>query len=378
MMKSLITRLFTSGDRVQSSMSSSAEGEVEKNHQLLLTPPPVWTRIMIWGLSIGSVSLVVWASVNKLEETSSLPGQLETLSSEVSIKSPDTALVAEVKVRQYQTVSARQVLFVLSREDLDPRLQSLKRKISMLEQRNDQEQLSFRNRLLQTKAQIQLNADIVARLAGLFKQGSVQEVQLLEKKNQLFQSRQEFQVLLAEMAKASTNFRIEFNDVNNQLEELQGRSKQFDIQAPIAGTLQRMAVQSKGERVQAGDVLATVVPKEGLIASVQVSSRLAAPITPGKPAEITVDAFPSNDFGTLKGEVESISPTTSTPDAKGQAPAYMARIRIPPAGIPARFPAESLRSGMGITARVVLEEKPMISLVFDFVNDLFKPMTERR
>ncbi len=111
---------------------------------------------------------------------------------------------------------------------------------------------------------------------------------------------------------------------------------------------------------------------------VQVSSRLAAPITPGKPAEITVDAFPSNDFGTLKGEVESISPTTSTPDAKGQAPAYMARIRIPPAGIPARFPAESLRSGMGITARVVLEEKPMISLVFDFVNDLFKPMTERR
>jgi hypothetical protein len=33
---------------------------------------------------------------------------------------------------------------------------------------------------------------------------------------------------------------------------------------------------------------------------------------------------------------------------------------------------------MGITARVVLEEKPMISLVFDFVNDLFKPMTERR
>jgi hypothetical protein len=33
---------------------------------------------------------------------------------------------------------------------------------------------------------------------------------------------------------------------------------------------------------------------------------------------------------------------------------------------------------MGITARVVLEEKPMISLVFDFVRDLFKPMTERR
>ena len=196
-MKSLIARLRTSGDRAQSSHSSSSEGELEKKHQLLLTPPPVWSRILIWGLSIGSVSLVVWGFVNKLEETSNLPGQLETLRSEVSIKSPDTALVAEVKVRQYQTVHASQVLFVLSREDLDPRLQSLKRKLSMLEQRNDQEQLSFSNRILQTEAQIRLNADLVSRLAGLLEQGSVQEVQLLEKKNQLFQSRQEFQVLLA-------------------------------------------------------------------------------------------------------------------------------------------------------------------------------------
>ena len=56
----------------------------------------------------------------------------------------------------------------------------------------------------------------------------------------------------------------------------------------------------------------------------------------------------------------------------------MARIRISPSGIPAEFPAASLRSGMGITARVVLKEKPVISLVFDFVRDLFQPMADRR
>lgn len=130
--------------------------------------------------------------------------------------------------------------------------------------------------------------------------------------------------------------------------------------------------------MQAGDVLATVVPGEALIASVQVSSRLAAPITPGKAAVITVDAFPADEYGSLNGEVDSISPTTSAADAQGQAPAYMARIRIPASGIPSGFPAGSLRSGMGITARVVLHEKPVISLVFDFVQDLFKPMAERR
>jgi hypothetical protein len=33
---------------------------------------------------------------------------------------------------------------------------------------------------------------------------------------------------------------------------------------------------------------------------------------------------------------------------------------------------------MGVTARVVLHKKPVISLVFDFVEDLFKPMSDRR
>jgi multidrug resistance efflux pump len=349
---------------------------------MLLTPPPIWSRTLIWSLSIGSLVLLTWSVFTKIEETSSLPGQLETLRSEVSVRSPDTAVVSAVKVRQYQQVKLNQVLYVLSRQDLEPRLNGLKRKLVMLYDRNYHEQKSLQSRLRQAKAQINLNANIVRRLRSLYQQGSVQEVQLLEKQNQLYQSRQEYQTLSEERAKAAINYRIEANDVRNQLQELQGRSRQFEIHTPIAGTLQKMAVQAKGERVQAGDVLATVVPREGLIAAVQVSSRLAGPIAPGKPVDITVDAFPANDFGTLKGEVETISPTTAAADARAQAqtqpPAYLARIRISPSGIPAEFPAASLRSGMGITARVVLKEKPVISLVFDFVRDLFQPMADRR
>lgn len=361
---------------------SSSDPDLERQHEMLLTPPPVWSRSLIWSLSLGSLVLLAWSVFTKIEETSSLPGQLETLRSEVSIRSPDTAVVSEVKVHQYQQVKLSQVLFVLSREDLEPRLNSLKQKLEMLQDRNYHEQQSLQNRLNQAQAQINLNADIVGRLSALYEQGSVQEVQLLEKQNQLYQSRQDYQTLNEELAKASINYRIEANDVYNQLEELQGRSRQFEILTPIAGTLQKMAVQAKGERVQAGDVLATVVPREALIAAVQVSSRLAGPIAPGKSVDITVDAFPANDFGTLKGEVETISPTTSLGDRRDQSqsqpPAYLARIRISPSGIPPQFPSASLRSGMGLTARVVLKEKPVISLVFDFVRDLFKPMADRR
>ena len=378
-MRHLLARFLTP-EAVAS--DSSSDLDLERQHEMLLTPPPVWSRTLIWSLSIGSLVLLTWSVFTKIEETSSLPGQLETLRSEVSVRSPDTAVVSAVRVRQYQQVKLNQVLFVLSREDLEPRLNSLKQKLEMLKDRNYHEQQSLQSRLNQSKAQIDLNVDIVRRLSSLFQQGSVQEVQLLEKQNQLYQSRQEYQSLNEELAKSSINYRIEANDVSNQLDELQGRSRQFEILTPIAGTLQKMAVQAKGERVQAGDVLATVVPREGLIAAVQVSSRLAGPIAPGKPVDITVDAFPANDYGTLKGEVETISPTTSLGDrgdqSQAQPPAYLARIRISPSGIPSEFPSASLRSGMGITARVVLKEKPVISLVFDFVRDLFKPMADRR
>jgi multidrug resistance efflux pump len=381
-MKQLLTRILALETVAPAAPGASPGIDLELQHQMLLTPPPIWSRTLIWSLSIGSLVLLTWSVFTKIEETSSLPGQLETLRSEVSVRSPDTAVVSAVKVRQYQQVKLNQVLYVLSRQDLEPRLNGLKRKLVMLYDRNYHEQKSLQSRLRQAKAQINLNANIVRRLRSLYQQGSVQEVQLLEKQNQLYQSRQEYQTLSEERAKAAINYRIEANDVRNQLQELQGRSRQFEIHTPIAGTLQKMAVQAKGERVQAGDVLATVVPREGLIAAVQVSSRLAGPIAPGKPVDITVDAFPANDFGTLKGEVETISPTTAAADARAQAqtqpPAYLARIRISPSGIPAEFPAASLRSGMGITARVVLKEKPVISLVFDFVRDLFQPMADRR
>lgn len=377
-MTQLLTRPPSPEDNEARKLATHTEEDLEMQHQMLLSPPPIWSRTLIWSLSIGAFALLIWSIVTRIEETSTLPGQLETLRSEVTIKSPDTAVVSSVRANQHQQVKQNQVLFILSREDLEPRLRSLKRKLVLLYDRNFHEQKSLQNRLQQARAQVKLNSTLVQRMRKLVQQGAGQEVQLLEKQNELFQSRETYQTLIEDRARARLSYRIEANDIRNQLEELQGRSKQFAIRTPITGSLQRVGVQAKGERVQAGDVLATVVPHEGLIASVQVSSKLAAPITPGKPAEITVDAFPSNDYGTLKGVVASISPTTSSPDPKAQSPTYQARIRIPTTGIPKGYPSSSLRSGMAVTARVVLHKKPVISLVFDFLDDLVKPMADRR
>lgn len=373
----------TSGDpQVESSLKNSpttpSSNQDSSHHQILLSPPPTWSRTLIWTLSLGTISLLGWSFLNKIEETTSLPGQLETLRSEVNVKSPDNAVISEVKASPYQDVQKGQLLFVLSSEDLDPRIDNLNNKIASLDKRHNHEVASFAIRSSQAKAQVNLNGTIVERLQYLVNQGAAQEMQLLEKKNELFQSRETLNNINEESQKALINWQIERRDAQTQLRELKGRTRQFKVTSPIAGTIQKTTIQAKGERVQQGELLAAVVPQEGLIAAVQVSSRLAAPIKPGKPAEITVDAFPSQDFGSLKGKVETISPTTAPSGDKNQNLAYIARISISPDGIPANYPVKSLRSGMGITARVVLNEKPVISLVFDFLEDMFKPMADRR
>ena len=346
--------------------------------QLLLEPPPVWSRILIWTLGLGSISLVIWASLNTVEETAQLPGQLETIRSQVTIKSPESALIDQVNVRQHQYVNTGQLLFILDRADITPLIRTLENKLSMIDDKNKYEDRSFLSRQKQLQAQVFLNQEVFSRLQSLVDQGSASEVQLLEKQNQVFQNRQDLQNLLDERLKAKSIQSIEKNDIANQIRELKQRSRKFDILSPISGTLQSLNIQAKGERVQSGDLLATIVPEEGLIASVQVSSRLSAPIKPGTSAEITVDAFPSSDYGTIKGVVTTISPTTSSPDRQATTPAYVARIALSPDSVPQNLPPNALRSGMGITASIVLEKKRTISIVFNIIQDLFAPLTERK
>lgn len=369
--KSSVASLY----QVNSVSSDKKDGLTQ---QLLLDPPPIWSRVLIWSLSAGTLSVIVWATLNTVEETAQLPGQLETIRSQVSVKSPEAGSIAHVDVRQHQFVSSGQLLLAIDREDIIPRIQTLQSKLALIHQRDRSDESAFISKETQLKAQIALNGRLYTRLNSLYQMGASTEVQVLEKQNQLFQSRLDLETLRDERAKTISLQQIEKNDLLNQIRELKYRSKRFDIHSPISGSLQTLNVRSKGELVQNGELLAVIIPQEGLVASVQVSSRLSAPVTPGTSAEITVDAFPANDFGTLKGTITSISPTTSQPDQQATTPAYIARINIQADSIPDDFPPDALRSGMGITARVVLEKKRTISVVFNFLQDLFSPLTERR
>ena len=148
--------------------------------------------------------------------------------------------------------------------------------------------------------------------------------------------------------------------------------------APVSGTVHTMLINAAGERVKARDEMATIVPSLQLLAAVAVPSRVSAPVRKGSSAKLSVDAFPSNDFGELSGKIVSISPNTSISQEAGKDSNYRAMIAINRSLVPPRFPIDQLRPGMGVKAKVKLRDRAVITLVFDFLDKAIAPLTQRK
>jgi len=165
----------------------------------------------------------------------------------------------------------------------------------------------------------------------------------------------------------------------SQLQQLKRSLPRFVIRSPSDGYLQNAPHRNVGDRVQAGEVLATFVAVDPLQAVVEVPSRLSRPLVIGEPLELSIDAFPSADYGFLDARIQSISPT-SVQDREAQgAPSFSVTIAIrTPLPAASRIRLTDLRSGMAVQARITTDRRPVISMVFDFLNGLAKPMGETR
>src|SRR5712691_3670333 len=78
------------------------------------------------------------------------------------------------------------------------------------------------------------------------------------------------------------------------------------ITAPSSGVVSKKSVEV-GQLVQPGQPLMTVVPLEDVWVTANLKETQTANVTPGDPADFTVDAYPGRH---VKGHVESLSPAT--------------------------------------------------------------------
>jgi hemolysin D len=153
------------------------------------------------------------------------------------------------------------------------------------------------------------------------------------------------------------------------------------LAAPIAGTVQQLAVHTIGGVVTAAQPLAVVVPRDSeLEIEAMVSNRDIGFVVTGQDAEIKVDAFNFTRYGLLHGRVQSISHDViardgheeqsraeaagtqrGTSEPIGQELAYAARIMLDRAQMEIEGEPVQLLPGMAVTVEIKTGSRRIIS-----------------
>ena len=163
---------------------------------------------------------------------------------------------------------------------------------------------------------------------------------------------------------------------------MEAKRDRFTVRSPVTGYIQKLKYESVGEQIQAGEEIASIIPKLGLIGRVSIPSKLKAPVEVNAPATVSVDAFPADDYGTINAFVRSISPMTEAnrgeQQQNSQGKLYNADLTLVAPDMPDKLSINDLRPGMFISAQMVLRNKPVITSVFNILDDVFKPLSEQR
>lgn len=345
---------------------------------IFLRPSPLWSRILLWVLSGGATITLVWSCFATYESTSVFPGELQTVRGEMELKAAEDGLISLSRSGSHQLFRKGDVIVALSTAEQSSQIAALLRRLALLRSLERSIEAGFLVKERQIQRRIRVTRDLIARFERLRGVGAIPEIQLLERKAELEETLSSLDGLTEEKTMNLHTAAMERNAVEPQLQQLRRSLPRLVIRAPGDGYLQNSPHRSVGERVQAGEVLATFVAADPLQAVVEVPSRLSRPLVLGEPVELSVDAFPSADYGHLQARIQSISPTSVQDRQLQRAPSFSVTIAIQAPLPTSKIALADLRSGMAVQARMTTARRPVISMVFDFLNGLIKPMGESR
>ncbi|MFN9643912.1 MAG: HlyD family secretion protein [Cyanobacteriota bacterium] len=364
--------------------ASSPERERERlfaigeSEEVALKQSRFWARSITWTL-IGVTGFALgWLAFAKTEEIVTAPGKLEPLGVVKEIRMPVGGVVDELLVKEGQAVRRGQVLIRLDTEATKDRQQSLLSSISFKQQQlllkveelkryldvNDTEQ----RMLLRSLA---LEKEVLDRLEVLNREGASAELQYLTQRNKvqevaskLEEARVERLRQLAILGQGIRQLQTELADLRSKLIENNVNLRYQALTSPVDGVVFELKPKAKGFVAQTSEPVLKVVPRDKLEARVEVPSKDIGFVSVGKRADISIDSFPSSDFGVIPGKVRRIGSDSLPPDQLK--PFYRVPVDIALDSQTLRLKDGTrlpLQVGMSITANVKLRKVTYLQLL---------------
>lgn len=268
------------------------------------------------------------------EEKNSLKHSIGSLTARVKQR------VAEVKATELEVKSQKSQL-------------AIHKELFQMRQSLVKDGYTTRNSFLEAKVKV---AQTEARLAQL-------EGQLISKVNGL----SEAELLLSEaISKQRQKWANELAQTSASLAEIEAavgkiedRVDRLDVRAPISGVIQNVVPRSVGEVINPGDLVAEMVPEgNNLIAEVKLKPEDSTNISRGQMARVTITAFDSKEFGTIDGEVISVSPSTFKNDKDEEY--YEVRVQLEKLKLERKGVVYPILPGMIVRAELIKGERSVL------------------
>jgi hemolysin D len=128
------------------------------------------------------------------------------------------------------------------------------------------------------------------------------------------------------------------------------RQKLMSLTAPVAGTVQQLAVHTLGGVATAAQSLMEIVPDDAVEVETSIENKDIGFVQAGQSATVKIEAFPYTRYGYLTGKVISVSNDAVQDKKLGLT--FVARIQLPTNRILANGNWINLTPGMEVTAEI--------------------------
>ena len=364
---------------------NAIERRVQSSHEeMVLQQSRFLARTLTWAL-IGCTGFgLAWLTFAKTDEVVIAPGKLEPIGDVKTIQVPVGGVLQTMLVKDGERVSKGQVLLRLDNEATKDREQSLRKSIVAKQEQlqlkqielqrylnlNDTEQAVLRQNLV-------LEKEILDRLESLKRVGASAELQYLQQRNKvrevqgdLSKTTVDRQRQVAILEQAVQQLQGELADLQSRLTESRVNIRYQDIRSPVDGVVFDLKPTGPGFVAQGSEPVMKIVPYNNLKAMVEIDSSKIGFVRVGKPVDISIDSFPSSDFGVLHGTVKRIGSDALPPDQLKQTYRYPAEIQLGSQQLKLKSGVSlPLQVGMSLTANIKLRQVSYLQLLLGQFRD---------
>ncbi|PTT63982.1 HlyD family type I secretion periplasmic adaptor subunit [Stenotrophomonas sp. HMWF003] len=184
---------------------------------------------------------------------------------------------------------------------------------------------------------------------------AVQRNRAAEIRSSLVAAREELRVLVADFRQQTLDglrtAEEQIGQATPELAKAGRRDRLMTLRAPVAGTVQQLAVHSVGGVVTPAQVLLAVVPSEdALEIEANVLNKDIGFVRPGQLVTVKVESFPYTRYGYLTGKVTSISHDAAQDEQLGLV--FPARIHLERSTLQIDGVKVNLSAGMTLSAEI--------------------------